>query len=532
VQEKRIHSLPILPSTAKRFVGFPPFLTILVCLAACLVSAAAQPAAKELAALDRYIEQARSRWEVPGLAVAIVKDGKVVLSKGFGARNIGAGDPVNEQTLFAIASNTKAFTATALAMLVDEGKVGWEDPVRDHIPEFQLYDPWVSAKIRVVDLLCHRSGLGTYSGDLIWYGTDYTPDEIIRRIRFLPAAGSFRKDFGYSNLMFIAAGVVIERASGMTWSEFIRRRILDPLHMEQTLLSIRKIRPDSNAATPHAYKGGLHLPYPWRSWDACAAAAGIISSVEDMSRWLKFQLDECRWENRPLVSRKSLAKLRTLHLPQPVGSASRKLHPSTHFRGYGLGWALSDYRGYKIVGHGGAYDGMFSRVTLVPEQDLGIVILTNSTTSIQTALTYRILDLFLGAEPRDWSEIYRQRFFNSRSRREEEIRDILSRKLEGTHPSLDLKSYTGRYGGPFYGDAEIRLEDGHLVIRLLPTQELIGDLEHLELDIFRITWRNSFPWFGDGKVQFKLDDRSRVTAFEMNVPNEDFWFHELQFRRK
>jgi len=503
-----------------------------LCIGLFLNPLVAQTSPSEIRSLERYIEEARKNWEVPGIAVAIVKDGEVILSQGYGVKQINTSEPIDDKTLFAIASNSKAFTATALAMLVDEGKVGWNDPVRKHLPYFELYDPYISSEIRVVDILCHRSGLGTYSGDLLWYGTEYSSEEIIHRVKFLPLAGSFRKDFGYSNLMFITAGLIIEKTSGITWNEFINSRILKPLAMQQTLTSPTQLTEQSNVATPHAYKKGEHKPYPWRPWDACAAAAGIISNVRDMSKWIKLQLMDGRWKDDRLVSQAGLNMLRTLHHSLPVSSGSKDLHPSTHFRGYGLGWALSDYQGRKIVNHGGAYDGMFSRVTLVPEENLGIVILTNSTTSLQTALTYRILDLFLAGNSQDWSDIYLERFRSSRSRWEKQISSKLMSRKTGTKPSLDLTDYTGRFGGPFYGDADVRVENGRIVIQLLPAKELIGDLKHLHLDTFRITWRNEFPWFDDGVVQFIQDSRGVVNQFVIDVPNEDFWFTELEFRRK
>lgn len=514
-------------------------LTLLILYLFCLVLPAAgqTPGSNTSASLDRYIEEARRDWEVPGIAVAIVKDGKIVLSKGYGVKKAGTSEPVDERTLFAIASNTKAFTASALAILVDEKKLHWDDPVRKHLPDFELYSPYVSSEIRIVDLLCHRSGLGTYSGDLIWYGTEYSAEEVIKRVRFLPPSGSFRKDFGYSNLMFIAAGLVIEKISGLSWSEFIRTRIFEPLRMRQSLTSPTQLEKRSNAATPHAYKKGTHKVYPWRPWDACAAAAGIISNLEDMTQWISLQLANGRWEDRSILSEDSINKLRTVHLSLPVNRTPDSLHPSIHFLGYGLGWALSDYLGKKVVSHGGAYDGMFSRVTLVPEEELGIVILTNSTTTLQTALTYRILDSFLNekdteAPLRDWSEIYLVRFRENRSSWEKQVAEKLSPRLSGTNPSLELEKYTGLFGGPFYGDGEVKIENGKLVVRLLPAKELIGDLEHLHLDTFRVDWRNDFPWFESGTVTFRIDKQANVTGFEIDVPNEDFWFTELEFTRK
>ncbi len=493
-------------------------------------AAAQQP---DLARLDRAIAAARDAWGVPGLAVAIVKDGQTVLAKGYGVREMGSTDAVDEHTLFAIASNSKAFTSAALAMLVDEGRLAWDDRVQQHLPWFALYDPYVSENMRIRDLLSHRSGLGTYSGDLLWYGTDYSAEEVVRRARFLEPAAPFRASYGYSNLMFIAAGEVVRAVSGRPWQLFVRERILAPLAMERTVTSTDSLSVRDNVATPHARWEGRLQPFPWQNWDAMAAAGGIISSVSEMAEWLELQLDSGVVAPGDTIFRPAQThQMWTVHTPLAVPASMRELYPSTHFRGYGLGWSLNDYKGRKIVSHGGGYDGMFSRVMMVPEENLGIVVLTNSTTGISTAITNLIADAYLGGEQRDWSALLLERDRAATKAEDARRAAIITATVTGTRPSLPLEAYTGTYTGPMYGDATVSLEDGGLVLRLLPNDELVADLRHRQHDTFTIEWRRRWPWFGHGVAQFVVGMDGTVGELRLNVPNEDLWFEELELKRR
>ena len=515
---------PALPTARARA------LATLLILA--LAPAAAGAQAPDPGALDRYIAEARADWGVPGLAVAVVKDGEVVLAKGYGVRDMRGSEPVDEHTLFAIASNTKAFTAAALAMLVDEGKLSWDDRVRDHLPWFQLYDPYASAEMRIRDLLSHRSGLGTFSGDLLWYGTGYSAEEVVRRARHVPQAFPFRGGYGYSNLMFIAAGEVVAAVSGEPWSAFVRRRILEPLGMDRTVLTTDSLPARDNVATPHGTWDGEPTAFPWYNWDAMAAAGGVISSVAEMARWLELQLDRGVVAEGDTLFRPARSwEMWTVQTPLAVSPGYQELYPSTHFRGYGLGWALNDYKGRKVVSHGGGYDGMFSRVVLVPEESLGVVVLTNSMTGISSAITNRVLDLYLGGDQRDWSALLRERAEEADAREAARRAKVVERMVTGTAPSLPLTAYAGSYEGPMYGAATVTVEDGGLVLRLLPNPDLVADLRHLQLDTWVIEWRRPFPWFGKGVAQFRLDPAGTVEELRLDVPNQDLWFHELELRK-
>jgi CubicO group peptidase (beta-lactamase class C family) len=446
-------------------------------------------------------------------------------------KELGRTDPVDERTLFAIASNTKAFTSAAVAILVDERKVKWDDRVVTHLPYFQLYDPYVTADARVRDLMAHRSGLGTFSGDLLWYGTPYSREDVVRRARFLRPVGPFRAQYGYQNLMFIAAGEVVTAVSGQRWEDFLKGRIFDPLGMADTVTSIAALKQAANVATPHAKLNDEWRTFPWANWDTMAAAGGVISSVTDMAKWIRLQLGGGAVDGVRVFSSAAQEVMWTPHTPQPVSAQSLERFPTTHFRSYGLGWNLWDYRGRRVVDHGGAYDGMFSHVALVPEEQLGFVILTNSTTPIADALTYTLLDAYLGGTGQDWSRDFLER--SKKADAEAAARAAQRRKDRaiGTKPSLALDAYAGRYGGDLYGDATVTAEGGALVLRLLPNPDMVADLTHWHYDTFLIKWRKPFPWWGDGWVQFLMDNRGKVTELKLDVPNDDFWFYELDLKR-
>jgi len=493
-------------------------------------SAAAQQV--DLAALDAYFAKAQQEWPVPGLSIAIVKDGEIVFEKGYGVREVNGDEPVDENTLYAIASNSKAFTVAALAQLVDAGELSWDDRVVDHLPWFRLYDDYVTQEMRIRDLLSHRSGLGTYSGDLLWYGTPYTAEEVVRRARFLEPAYSFRAGYGYSNLMFIAAGEVLRAVSGTGWHETVEEKFFGPLGMTRSVTSTDDLPGIDNVATPHKYVRGETLPIEWYNWDAMGSAGGIISSVHDMAQWMMAQLDGGEKDGVRLFSEAAQREMWKVHNPLAVSPDYQKRYPSTHFRGYGLGWSLADYRGRKITSHGGGYDGMYSQVMMVPEEKLGIVVLTNAMTGIAGTLTYRVLDAYLGGEERDWSAealpgwvASRERFHARQDRAENE-------RVPDTTPSLALEAYAGTYGGEMYGDATIEVENGHLVLRILPNPDLVADLEHLHYDTFIVRWRKELAWFGKGTALFELDAFGNVEEMKLDIPNDDLWFSELELKRR
>jgi hypothetical protein len=301
--------------------------------------------------------------------------------------------------------------------------------------------------------------------------------------------------------------------------------------MTETVTSTSQLAGRTNVATPHNERAGAVVAYPWYSWDAMAAGGGIIASASDMATWLRLQLGRGSLDSLRLFSERQSATMWTPHNPRTVGDEARRRFPSTHFRAYALGWEVLDYQGRLVVRHGGAYDGMYSRVTLVPEEGLGVVILTNAMTDVQDALAYVVLDAYLGAPFTDWSADflprYRKRLTEETARRAAAIQP----RVAGTRGSLASEGYAGTYGGPMYGDATVTADSGRLVLRFLPAPDLVGDLTHLHHDVFRVTWRHDFPWFGDGTVQFVLGADGNVAEMKVDVPNGDFWFTELEFRR-
>lgn len=497
-----------------------------------LVPALAAGQAVDVAALDAYFAEAQRTWPIPGFSVAIVKDGEVVLEKGYGVRDIRGREPVDEHTLYAIASNSKAFTAAALAQQVDAGRLSWSDRVIDHLPWFRLYDDYVTQEMRIRDLLSHRSGLGTYSGDLLWYGTPYSAAEVVRRAAFLPPAYSFRDGYGYTNLMFIAAGEVLRAVTGEDWHDYVEVHFFAPLGMSRSVTSTNDLAARDNVATPHKYVAGETIPLEWYNWDAMGAAGGIISSVHDMAQWLKAQLAGGELDGTRLFSEERQREMWSVVNPRAVTPGYQQQYPSTRFRGYGLGWSLNDYLGRKVTTHGGGYDGMYSQVALVPDEGLGVVILTNGMTNVAPALIYRVLDAYLGGTPRDWAAEALPAWLRSRDQFEARQMDAVEGRVSGTSPSLALDAYTGTYGGPMYGDAEVTLEDGRLVLRLLPNPDLVADLEHLHYDTFVIRWRKTLAWFGQGTATFVLDAAGTASEMKLDVPNDDLWFHELEMKRR
>lgn len=491
----------------------------------------------DLAGLDKYVESSRKAYKVPGVAVAIVRGGKIIFAKGYGLREFAKTEKVDKHTLFAIASNTKAFTSAAVAMLVEEGKLDWDDKVRTFLPYFELYDQYVTQEITVRDLLCHRSGLGTFSGDLLWYETPYTTVDVIKRAKYLKPKFPFRSGYGYSNIMFMAAGEVVHEASGISYKDFVTQRILNPLGMIRTCIGTNDLKGKSNvSAAHHVPETGNPVIIPYTSSDCAAGAAAINSSVYDMAQWLKMLLNEGKKGEEQILSPADLEEVWTPHVSFKVRRYVKELSPTTNFSAYGLGWGIRDFHGHKVVSHGGGLDGMISRVMLVPGKKFGFVILTNSINGLCTPLSNKIMDTMMGTGDKDWTKYFLER----RQKRQAEAakKREAKKKKEPQKPlpkfQLDLDQYAGTYGGPMYGDAEIKLVDGKLVLNLLPAPVFISDLTPLHYDTFELKLRNTFSFIAKGKgtVQFLRDKKGNVVEMVVDIPNNDFWFTELEFKKK
>lgn len=509
-----------------------PFGLLFLILYLLPLSSSAQTTAERLKEIDDYALKIMKDWRVPGFALAIVKDDAVIYAKGYGVRQLGETTPVDERTLFAIASNTKAFTAAALAILVDEGKIKWDDPVTKYLPGFQLSDPYVTRELTLRDLISHRSGLATFGGDLLWYDSTYNRDEILRRIRYLKPTSSFRSKYGYQNIMFLAAGQVVASVTGKSWDEFIRERFLNPLGMSTTTTTINAFKSTDNVASPHNELDGRLRVVRYSNVDGVGPAASLNSNVAEMAQWLRLQLNRGKYNGKQFFSP---AVSREMWSPQtiiPISEAGEKFNPTRHFNTYGLGWFVSDYQGRKVVSHGGGLDGMISQVAMMPEENLGVVVLSNSETSLPSIMVNKIFDTFLAVPKRDWSAEILARVNQSKAAGEAEEKKLEDERAKNTKPSLQLQQYAGTYTGMMYGDARVALENGKMIVRLVASPNFVGDLEHWQYDTFRVKWRDSVSYpFPKGFITFTLNAKGKVDEMKIDVPNPDFDFKELEFKR-
>lgn len=471
---------------------------------------------RPLDGLDAYIQRSVQDWGIAGLSIAVIKDDSVVFVRGYGVREVGGGEPVDANTLFAIGSNTKLFTAVTAGMLVDEGTMSWDDPATTHLPGFQLFDPYATREITVRDLLAHRSGLGR-RGDLLWYASGHDRSEVLRRIRDLEPNSSFRSAYGYQNVMFLAAGEAVARVAGSSWDDLIRDRILRPLGMARSGTSTRELERAGNVAAPHLAADGALTAVPYRNIDNVAPAGSINSSALEMAQWLRMLLGEGAYRGRRIIEPATLQEILTPQTIIPVRSDT--LFPSTHFVTYGMGAVLQDYRGAKVAWHTGGIDGMLSLVGMIPEEELGVVILTNTAgrNNLYTALMYRVFDAYLGAPPRDWSAILLRRMREQEEAAAKARRALEESRVSGTRPSLAAEAYTGRYRSELYGEVVVARAGEGLALRFGP--ELSAELEHWHYDTFRTRGAggllNQIPF-----VRFELDARGEIRSVEIQGVDE------------
>ncbi|MEO6334047.1 MAG: serine hydrolase [Pyrinomonadaceae bacterium] len=465
-----------------------------------------------------------------GMAIAIVKDDKVAFAKGYGIRELGKPDPVDANTLFAIASNSKAFTTAALAILVDEKKLAWDDKVSKYLPDFQMYDPWVTNELTVRDLVSHRVGLDTFSGDLLWYETTYSADDILKRVRYLKPVSSFRTKYGYQNLMFIAAGKVVEKVSGKPWCAFVRERILDPLGMKETTCGFGPL--GGNAALPHNESGGTLRILPHGNVNGGYGAVAINSSVTDLSKWIRLQLGRGKFEGKQVFSEQQSWQMWQPNIMLPISAAASKNNPTRHFNAYGMGWFLYDYYGRKIINHSGGLDGMLSYTVLIPEENVGFVVLTNSESPSFGIMMNKIRDVFVNAPKRDWNAESVEQAKASKAAADEELKKADAARAPNTKPSLAVANYAGTYSDKLYGDVVVSEENGKLVMRFGPSPNFVADLEHWHYDTFQIKWRPSVSYnFPRGFVTFTVDKNGKTDELKIDQPNNDFWFYEMTPKR-
>jgi len=431
--------------------------------------------------IDSVIQDAMKAWEVPGVAVAVIRDGKVIYLRGLGLRDRGTKKLITADTVFPIASCSKAFTTLAMAMLVDEGKMGWDDPVRKHVPFFRLADPLADENVTLRDLVSHRTGVGPH--ELLWYRAPWKPEEMIRRIGRVKPSRSFRSAFQYQTIMFTTAGHAVGAASKSTWADFVQKRIFEPLGMTAASCTTAAALKASDHATPHRCNRDGHIEViPWYEIDTPNAAGSVNASARDLAKWVQFQLGDGTIRGKRLVSEKSLNETHTPQMIIPLEGATRAMNPDTHQLSYGMGWVIQDYHGHLLVSHAGAIDGFRAHITLAPKDGLGIVILSNlHQTRLNLALSNSLVDLLLKLPSRDWNsylaKIVQEEQVAARARAEE----FWSKRRQGTKPSLELTAYVGAYKEPAYGTARIRLEKGRLVWEWSTFR---CPLEHFHFDTF------------------------------------------------
>lgn len=481
--------------------------------------------------LDNYVKKVMQTFNVPGISLSIVKDGKVLLTKGYGVKEIGKNDPVDSHTLFCIASNSKAFTATALGILAEEGKIHWNDPVINYLPWFRMSNAYVTTHMTIRDLLVHHSGLGLGASDLLQFPpSSYSRKEMTEKLRYVPLKTSFRNDFAYDNILYLVAGEVIHAASGMSWEDFIRKNILNKIGMTESIDRISQFDHQPDAAVsniPFEDKVIANPGFPGNELtDASNPAGGIASNAMDMSKWLITQLDSGRAPNGTVLFHPATTEsLWNLVTPIPVPSLPEILKPEQmNFYGYGLGFFLQDYRGYKMVWHTGGLSGFVSRVTLIPALKLGICVLTNQESGAAfDAITNHILDYYMHAPAYDWINAYQKLLQARNSNVEQYLEKQRASRDSAAGPSLPLSEYAGTYHDAWYGDIDITMENNHLVMRFSHTPDLTGDMVHWQYDTFMVHWRDR-ELRADAFVTFSLNPDGSIYEARMKAvsPATDF----------
>lgn len=451
---------------------------------------------------DEFVQTMLKEWDVPGVAVAVWQDGKVVLSKGYGFRDVEKKLPVTSKTLFAIGSISKSFTVTGLGMLVDEGKLNWDKPVREYVSDFQLHDRVATEHMTPRDLVTHRSGLPRH--DFVWYGDpNVSRGELFKRLKFLEPSKEFRSTWQYQNLMFMAAGHLAEQVTGKTWEEFTRTRIVEPLGMEGTNFSVKDSQKSDDFALPYIKPGKDVQRVPFHNIDAVGPAGSINSSVDAMIRYVEMHLNLGKFHGQQLLS---TANARQMQTPQMVVSGDSPVDDEIGYASYGLGLMIASYRGHISAEHGGAIDGFTAGLSMLPRKKLGVIVLTNlSGNPLPTLIARNVYDRLLGLEPIDWSKRMQERRKNILAGAEEAKKNTASDRKQGTSPSHPLDDYAGRYEHPAYGRIDVEY-DGDLRLK---AAGISVPLDHFHYDVFESP-RDPTKWLGGRKVAFSYNKKGDV----------------------
>lgn len=487
--------------------------------------------------IDQVTEKAMKAFDVPGMAVAVIKDGAIVHSKGYGVKTILTGEKVESSTNFGIASNSKAFTAAALAILVDEGKIKWDDKVIQHIPEFKMYNNYVTKEFTIRDLFTHRSGLGLGAGDLmVWPdGHNFTPKDIINNIQFLKPVSDFRSKYDYDNLLYIIAGEVIERVSGQSWTDFVTKRLLEPIGMTNSAANWHLVKDKKNAIAPHVPIDGKLQVIDRYTNTIFDAAAGIYSNVDDVAKWLQFNLDKGKVNGKQIISEKQMKEMITPQTLQKVGTTPPY---NSLFKAYGLGWQLQDFNGKLEVSHTGGLEGIVTQTIFYPQLNLGIVVLTNQQAGVAfNSVSNTIKDFYLGNPEKDWVQTYDQ-LMKSRVAEADGITDEVWKTVEANQKNkklkVDTKSLVGTYKDNWFGDVEIYEKKGKLIFESKRSPQLTGEMFFYKDNTYAVKWSNRY-FHADAFVFAEIKD-GKLAGFKMKAisPMTDFSydFHDLDFTKK
>jgi CubicO group peptidase (beta-lactamase class C family) len=503
-----------------------------------VIAAAAQPLTSKQ--IDDLVARSMKAFDVPGIAVAVIKDGKVIHSKGYGVRSLQTMQPVDENTLFGIASNSKAFTAAALGMLVDEGKLKWDDKVRNYIPEFKLYVPWVTEEFTIRDLLTHRSGMGLGAGDLMFFpdSSDFTLKDILHNLQFLKPVSSFRTKYDYDNNLYIVAGEVIARVSGESWDDFIEQRIMKPLGMNSSAASPDRVKDRANMIDGHAEVEGKVQVIARSTLKVGHAAGGINSSIADLSKWVIMHLNDGKYGDNLEKRLFSEDAHWEMWRPQTIIPVRDPGTYNAHFAAYGFGFFLNDAKGYKQVSHTGGLEGMVTQITMIPELKLGIIVLTNQQEGLAfISITNQIKDAYFGIKGTDRVTEYaanRNAGIASIKKLKDSIWHEIDKARSMKTGPTDLSVYTGTFRDIWFGDVSITMDNGRMWFQSKRSPKLGGEMFPYKGNTFVVKWRDR-SMDADAYVMFDLDENGKAKSITMKPisPSTDFSFdfQDLEFHR-
>lgn len=464
-----------------------------------------KPAIDTTEAFDTYVQKAIKDWEIPGLAIVVVKNNKIVFKNTYGTTELGTGNKVNNETLFACASTTKAMTAAAMGILVDQGKVKWDDPVIKYLPGFRLFDPYVTTQMRVRDLFLHNSGVG--NTDFLWTFNSITGDETVEKMQLVPPSYSFRAGFIYQNIFYHIAGKVIEKASGLPWADFVTKNIFKPLGMNRTKAQLAWVT-DNNIAKPHFKVDGKIQVIDRDTVDTDGAAGAVYSTIDEISIWLKCMLDSSKYEGGRLVRPATWVELLK---PQTFVSES-EFYPTQqitkpNFITYALGWFQQDYKGKKLNFHTGSLSGEIAIHGQMPSEKTGVYIFANlDHAEARHALMLKSFDHYTLGGDTDWSKEFLNLYSGIKKKSEELAKQQEAKRILNTKPSMDLTGYVGTYSDPLYGTITIAIKNN--LLQLSNLKAGTATLTHWNYDSFLVSWEKK--WKDKGFVSFHINIEGKV----------------------